>query len=96
MSDNGQYACSDGAFRLNMGGSYRVARFYIHKHYITLKFQELRYLLNMFYVIQNQLNSYITSLPDVMTYVISAPSSDTYVVYTKDKFYIITNLLFLF
>jgi len=51
----------------------------MEKHYITLKFQELRHLLNMFHVVQNQLNSYIAALPDVMTYVISAMSSDTYV-----------------
>jgi len=47
-------------------------------HYITLKFQELRYLLMMYHV-QNQLKSYIAALPDVMTYVISALSSTTYV-----------------
>jgi len=39
----------------------------------------LRYLLNMFYIVQKQFNSYITALPDIMTYVISALSSDTYV-----------------
>ena len=33
----------------------------------------------MFYVVLNQLNSYITALPDVMTYVISELSSNTYV-----------------
>jgi len=49
------------------------------KQYITLKFQELRYLLNMFYIVQKQFNSYITALSDIMTYVISALSSDTYV-----------------
>jgi len=39
----------------------------------------LRYLQNMFHIVQNQLNLYITALPDLMTYVISALSSDTYV-----------------
>jgi len=48
-------------------------------NHITLKFQELQYLLNMFYVMQNQLNSYIAALPDFMTYVILALSSTTYV-----------------
>jgi len=52
---------------------------YMGKQYITLKFQELRYLLNMFYIVQKQFNSYITALPDIVTYVISALSSDTYV-----------------
>ena len=47
------------------------------KNYVALTFQELRYLQNMFHIVQNQLHSYITALPDVMTYVISALSSDT-------------------
>jgi len=42
MCDNGQFSWSDGAFRLNTIGSYRVARLYMGKQYITLKFQELR------------------------------------------------------
>ena len=49
------------------------------KHYVAMKFQELRYLQNMFHIVQTQLNSYIAALPDVMTYVISALSSTTYV-----------------
>lgn len=50
MCDDGQYACLDGAFRLNTTGSYRIPRLYIGKH-ITLKFQELHYLLNVFYIV---------------------------------------------
>ena len=79
MCGDAQFGWSDGAFRLNTTGSYRVARLYIEKQYITLKFEEFRYLLNMFSVIQNQMNSYITALPDVMTYVIGALSSSTYI-----------------
>jgi len=79
MCDNEQYGCSDGAFRLNTTGNLRVVRMYIEKEYITLKFQELRYLLYMFSVVQNQLNSYIAALPDVMTYVTSALTSSTYI-----------------
>jgi len=79
MCDNEQYGRSDGPFRLNTNGSYRVARLYMDKHYVALKFQELRYLQNMFYIAQTQMTSYITALPDVMTYVISALSSTTYV-----------------
>jgi len=77
--DNGKFSWSDGAFTLNTTGSSRVARLYMGKQYITLKFQELCYLLNMFYILHKQFNSYITALPDIMTYVISALSSDTYV-----------------
>lgn len=79
MCDNEQFGRSDGAFRLNTTGSYRIARMYMEKHYITLKFQELRYLLNMFHLVQTQLNSYISALPDVLTFVTNALSSDTYI-----------------
>jgi hypothetical protein len=51
----------------------------MEKRHMTLKFQELRYLLNMFHVVQNQLYSYIAALPDFMTYVLSALSLDTHV-----------------
>ena len=78
MCGDAQYTCSDGAFRLNTTGSYRVARLFIEKQYITLKYLELRYLLHMFSVVQNQMNSYISALPDVMKYVIGALSSNTY------------------
>jgi coenzyme F420-reducing hydrogenase alpha subunit len=44
-----------------------------------LKFQELRYLLNMFHVIQNQLSLYTLAVPDVLSYSIHALSSITYV-----------------
>ena len=79
MCGNEQYGRSDGTFRLNTTGSYRIARLYMDKYFVALKFQELRYLQNMFHIVQNQLNLYITALSDLMTYVISALSSDTYV-----------------
>jgi len=79
MCDNGLFAWSHGAFRLNTTGSYRITRLYIEKHYISPKCQEMRYLLNMIYIVQNHFNSYITALPDIVTYLISALSSDTYV-----------------
>jgi hypothetical protein len=78
MCDNERYSHSDGPFRLNTTRSYRIARIYMDKHYVLLKFQELRYLQNFFHIVQNQLNSYIAALPDVTTYVICALSSDTY------------------
>jgi hypothetical protein len=79
MCGNEQYGRCDGPFILNTTGSYRIARLYMDKHFVALKFQELRYLQNMFYIVQNKLNLYINALPDLMTYVISALSSDTYV-----------------
>jgi len=52
---------------------------YMDKNILALKFQELLNLQNMFHILQNQLNLYITALPDLMTYVISGLRSDTYV-----------------
>jgi len=49
------------------------------KQFVALKFQELRYLQNMFHIVLNHLILYIIAFPDLMTYVISALSSDTYV-----------------
>jgi len=63
MCDNEQYGRSDAPFRLNTTGCYRIARFYMDKNYVPLKFQELRYLQNMFHIVQNQLNSYIAVCP---------------------------------
>ena len=79
MCGSTQYGCSDGAFRLNTTGNVKVARLYIEEEYITLKFQELRYLLYIIPVVQNHMNLYISALPDVMMYVISALSSSTYI-----------------
>lgn len=79
MYANTQYSCSDGAFRLNTTGNLGVARLYIQKEYITLKFEELRRLSNMISVVRNQMNAYISALPDVMTYVIGALSSSSYI-----------------
>ena len=79
MFGNEQYGRSGGPFRLNTNGIYRITRLYMDKHFVVLKFQELRYLQNMFHILQSQLNLYITALPGLMNYVISALSSDTYV-----------------
>ena len=74
-----EYGRSDGPFSLNTSGSYRVARLYMDIHYDALKFQELRFLQNMFHFVETQPTSYIAALPDVMNYVISALKSTTYV-----------------
>jgi len=77
LCDNEQCGRSDGPFRLNTTGSYRIARLYMGKHYVALKFEELRYLQNMLHIVQNQQNSYIAALLDVITHVIAALCSDT-------------------
>ena len=52
MCDNEQYGRSDVPFRLNTTGSYMIARLYMDKYYVALKFQELRYLQNMFHIVK--------------------------------------------
>jgi hypothetical protein len=73
MCDDKTYGHTDGVFRLTFGKN-RIARLHMDKHYITSR---STILTNMFYVVQNQLNSYIAALPDVMIYVISALRSTT-------------------
>jgi hypothetical protein len=74
-----QYLCKDGIFRLYTTRSYRVARIYLGKQSFSFKLQELQYLINMFYVIQNQLTLYTLALQDVLTYSINALSSTVYI-----------------
>ena len=51
------YGHIDGDFRLKTTGSYKVARMYLDKEYISLKLGELQHLSSMFYVVQSQLNA---------------------------------------
>ena len=51
----------------------------LNKRYMNLKLTELRYMLNMFLVNQNQLNRYTVTLPGVLTCITNALSSNTYV-----------------
>jgi regulatory protein YycI of two-component signal transduction system YycFG len=81
MCDNDYYICKreDVSFRMNTTGSYRVARMFVDKNSISLKLSELRYLLNMFYIIQNQLTLYLQAMQDVISYAKSALHSITYI-----------------
>lgn len=79
MCDNKQYGCKEGNFRMNTTGSYRTARIYLDRQYISLKLVDLQCLSRMFYVVQNQLNAYTVSLPDVLAYVNVALTSINYV-----------------
>jgi hypothetical protein len=84
MCDDEQYQWKDGMFRLTTIGSYKAARLYLDKKYINYKLHELRYLLNMFHVIQNKLTTCTFAMPDVMAYSITALTSTTYVEPTRD------------
>ena len=79
MCDNKQYGCKEGDFRMNTTGSYRTARIYLDRQYISLKLVDLQCLSRMFYVVQNQLNAYTVSLPDVLAYLNVALTSINYV-----------------
>jgi hypothetical protein len=57
MCGDEQYSWKDGVLSLTTIGSYKTARLYLDKQYINYKLHELRYLLNMFHVIQNQLTT---------------------------------------
>ena len=73
-----QYAFGDGMFRLTTRG-FKTARITCDGHYISFKLDELRYLSNMFYVLQNQLTYYTLALPDLLKYVAKALPSTIYV-----------------
>jgi hypothetical protein len=72
MCDDGQYSCKDGVFRMTTIGSCKVARLYLDKQYINYKLHELRCLMNMIHVIQNQLATYTLAMSDVMAYSVTA------------------------
>ena len=76
---NEQYGCKEGNFRMNTTGSYRTARIYLDRQYISLKLVDLQCVSRMFYVVQNQLNAYTVSLPDVLAYVNVRLTSINYV-----------------
>jgi demethoxyubiquinone hydroxylase (CLK1/Coq7/Cat5 family) len=59
----------DGTLRLATTGAVKVARLYQGKSYIAFKLEELRYIQDMFYIVQNQQVLYIHAMPDVLTYV---------------------------
>jgi len=69
----------DGDFRMNTTGSYRVARVYLGKQYMTFTYEELRNLAYIMYMIQNQMTFYIAAMTDVIAYIDTAHGSATYV-----------------
>jgi len=62
---NEQWVCKNVDFRLNTIGTNGVARFCLQKQYIGLRLADLQYLLEMFHVVQNQLNVYTLYLTDI-------------------------------
>ena len=64
---------------MNTTGSYRVARVYLGKQYLTFTFEELGYLAYIIYMIHNQMTFYIAAMTDMIAYIDTAHSSTTYV-----------------
>jgi hypothetical protein len=77
LSPNEHYK-TDGDFKMNTTGSYRVARVYLGKQYMTFTYEELRNLAYIMYMIQNQMTFYIAAMTDVMAYIDTAHTSSTY------------------
>jgi len=74
-----QWMSGDKVFRMNSIGSYRIASLTLDKNWISLKLPELRHLLNIYFMITNQLIMYTETLGYVQAYVNAAMASDNYV-----------------
>jgi hypothetical protein len=54
--------CENGAFRLDVTRSRRIARLYVDSHYISLTLQDIDYLSRMFNIVQQQFRDYFVHL----------------------------------
>lgn len=79
LCTNEYYIGKDGDFRMNTTGSYRVARVYLGKQYMSFTLAELRQLSYIMFMIQNQMTFYTAANQDVLAYVNTALGSTTYV-----------------
>jgi len=79
LSTNEHYMKKNGDFRMNTTGSYRVARVYLGKQYMTFTYEDLRNLAYIMYIIQYQMTFYMAAITDVVAYIDTAHSSTTYV-----------------
>ena len=79
MSERTLWRSEDKVFRLNSTGSYRIARFTLDKHRISLKLPELRTLQYIFHMITNTLFMYSEALGEFHAYVNAAVATCTYV-----------------
>jgi hypothetical protein len=78
-SAGGFHVKADDDFAISTTASNNVARFSMSGQRIQFKVAELRYLKDMFYIVQNQLTHYISALPDLMTYVAQVIGSTEFV-----------------
>ena len=79
LATNEQFSTKDGDFKMNTTGSYRVARLYIDKQFLSFTYEELRNLVYIMYMIQNQMTFFTAAMNDVITYIDTAHDSVTFV-----------------
>jgi len=79
LSANENFSKKDGDLKMNTTGSYRIARVYLGKQYLSFTYEELRNLAYIMYMIQNQLTFYATAMTDVIAYIDTAHESVAFV-----------------
>jgi len=79
MSTNEHFSKKDSDFKMNTTGSYRIARVYLGKQYLSFTYEELRNLAYIMYMIHNQMTFYTAAMTDVIAYIDTAYDSVTFV-----------------
>jgi len=79
LATNEHFSTKNGDFKMNITGSYRIARLYLDKQFLSYTYQELRNLAYIMYMIQNQLTFYTAAMNDVIAYIDTAHDSVTFV-----------------
>ena len=95
LCTNVYYPCSDvneEGLRMNSTGSFRDAREYLGKQFMSFKLNELRHLPYILFIVINRLTHYTEEMPDMKNYVTAALYSDTYIL-TLTKLFFTTNCL---
>ena len=77
LATNEQFSTKDGDFKMNTTGSYRIARVYIDKQFLSFMYEELRNLAYIMYMIENQMTFYTAAVTDVIAYIDTAHDSVT-------------------
>jgi predicted AAA+ superfamily ATPase len=60
-----RYTCKDDLFKLQCSGTESVVRMYQNKRFVTFERDDLRYLMNMLHIVQDQQSRYILARDDV-------------------------------
>jgi len=79
LSANEHFSKKDGDFKMNKTGSYRFARVYLGKQYLSFTYEELRNLAYIMYMIQNLLTFYTAAMTDVIAYIDTAHDSVAFI-----------------